>query len=228
VSVRLPAVLGMSCVTGCLVLVGLLHALAGGRVDPVRLTISEYAFGDLGWVFDVAVLGLAGGSALVLVALLRAGLLRWPSRGALSLAVWVAALPVLVAFEKTDWTVGPSMGGDIHRYAGLAAFVALPVAALAVARCADPVLGRCAVVLRSLGRMSFCWLGLIVFGMVLYPVTGLSWWWIVPLGLAERGLALTEVAAVLLLGYAAWRCAGRDGVRHQRRTELPAPTAART
>ena len=162
--VRLPAVLGMLGVAGCLGLVGLLHVLSGDRVDPVRLTISEYALGELGWMFDVAVLGLAAGSALVLLALLRGGLLRWPSRGAVALAVWVAALPVLVAFEKTDWTVGPSVGGNIHRYAGLAAFLALPVAALAVGRRADPVLGRCAVVLRALGRASFCWLALIVSG----------------------------------------------------------------
>lgn len=207
--VRLSAAFGLLAIAGCLVLVGVLHGQAGDRVDPIRLTISEYALGDHGWMFDVGLSALAAGSALVLLALLLAGLLRWPSGGAIALAVWAVALPVLVAFQKADWSVGPSVGGYVHRYACLTAFVALPVAALAAGRRwrADPLIGRLATGLRILGLLSFGWLSSIVFGMLLYPLTGVSWWQIVPLGLVERGLVLTEIAALVLLGCAPWRTA---------------------
>ena len=77
--VRLSAALGVLAVAGCLVLIVLLHAWAG--LDPVWMTLSEYALGPLGWMFDTGVTCLATGSVLVLAALVRARLLRWPSVG---------------------------------------------------------------------------------------------------------------------------------------------------
>lgn len=206
--VRLAAALGLGAVALCAALVGSLHVLAP-QVDPVRRTISEYALGEFGWMFDVAVVGLAVGSVLVLLALVGAGLLgRW-SGGTLALGVWAVALVLVVAFEKTNWSVGPSVSGYIHRYASLAAFVALPVAALAVGRRwrAHPRFGRYAAATRLLGVLSLGWLSTIVLGVVLRPLTGVPWWQFVPLGLVERGLAVTEVAAVLLFGVWAWRAA---------------------
>ena len=184
------------------VMVGLLHVVAAGRVDPVRRTISEYALGEHRWMFDTGVIGLAAGSALVLVALVRAGVLRWPSAGAVLLAVWAVALVVVVAFEKTNWAVGPSAGGYIHRYASLVAFVSLPVAALAAGRRwrGHPDWGRFAAWSRWLGALALLWLGAILLGVVLRPFTGVPWWQFLPLGLVERALALTEVASVVLLG----------------------------
>jgi hypothetical protein len=106
-----PARTGLAAACGivgaglAVVMVGLLHVVAAGQVDPVRRTISEYALGEYRWMFDTGVIGLAAGSALVLVALVRAGVLRWPSAGAVLLAVWAVGLVVVDAFEKTNWAV---------------------------------------------------------------------------------------------------------------------------
>lgn len=204
---RTLAAVGLVGTGTAVVMVGLLHVLAADEANPVRRTISEYALGDLRPLFDVGVLGLAAGSALVLVALVRAGLLRWPSGPALLLATWAVALVVVVAFEKANWSVGPSVGGYIHRYASLAAFVALPLAAIGVGRRwrGDERWGRFAAWSRWLGAVSWLWLGTILLGFLLRPLTGVPWWQFVPLGLVERGLALTEVAAVVVLGLWAWR-----------------------
>ena len=212
--VRLSAGLGFAAIGLCPLLVGALHVLQAGRVDPVRRTISEYALGDHGWMFDVGVIGLAVGSVLVLLALIGVGLLGRSSTGAVALGVWAVTLLVVVAFEKANWSVGPSVGGYIHRYASLAAFVALPVAALALGRRwrRDPLFGWYPIGLRVLGWLSFGWLSTIVLGVALRPLTGVPWWRFVPLGLVERGLAVTEVAAVLLMAAWAWRAAGRRPV----------------
>lgn len=168
---------------------------------------------------DAGVLGLAAGSALVLLALVRAGLVRPASAGGVLLALWVLSLVVAVAFEKTDWSVGPSPGGYVHRYASLAAFASLPVAALAVgARWRrEPLWRRPAAAACWLGACALLWLGTILLGVVLRPFTGVPWWRFVALGLVERGLAATEVAAVVVLGVWAWRAA---------RGPVPAPPGA--
>jgi hypothetical protein len=62
------------------------------------------------------VLGLSAGSALVRLALVRAGILRPWFGAAVLLVVWTVALVVVVAFDKANWSVGPSMGGYLHRY----------------------------------------------------------------------------------------------------------------
>lgn len=51
-----------------------------------------------------------------------------------------------------------------------------------------------------LGVASLAWLAAILLGFALRSVTGVPWWQFVPLGLFERGLALTEVAALLVMG----------------------------
>jgi hypothetical protein len=210
--VRPAVALGYLAVVVGLLLLGLLHPLGAARVDPVRQTLSEYALGELGWMFDLAVSLLSVGSGLLLVALLVTRVMRWPSVGAFAVLVWVVALPVLVAFPKADWSVGPSLSGYVHRYACLAAFVALPVAAWSTGRRwrGDPVFGRAAAWARALAGASYGWLAVIVLGMLLYPLAGLSLWGFVPLGLVERGLGATEVAALLVLGSWAWRASALD------------------
>ena len=80
--------------------------------------------------------------------------------------------------------------------------VALPIAALVLGRRwqRDPQFGRYSVGVRVLGWVSLGWLSTIVLGVALRPLTGVPWWRFLPLGLVERGLALTEVAAVVVLG----------------------------
>ena len=210
--IRSVVALGYLAVGGGLILLGLLHPLAAAQVDPIRQTLSEYALGELGWVFDLAIGALSVGSGLLLIALLVTRTLRWPSADASRPAGMGARAARLVAFQKADWSVGPSLSGYVHRYACLAAFVALPSATAAVGRRyrGDPSFGRAAAWARALAWASFGWLAVIVLGMVLYPLAGLSVWQFAPLGLLERGLGVTEVAALLVLGSWAWRASALD------------------
>jgi hypothetical protein len=194
--VRATVAVGLVGVGLAVVLVGLLHVLYAGDVDPVRRTISEYALRDLGWMFDAGVLALAAGSVAVLIALVKAGLLRWPSFAAVGMLVWAAGMVAVVVFEKTNWAVGPSVSGVIHRYASLVAFLALPVATLVATRGRDGVAWP-----RRLAVAALAWLGAILSGVALRPFSGVPWWQFLPLGVMERGLALTEVAVVVALAF---------------------------
>ncbi|MCE0762684.1 DUF998 domain-containing protein [Pseudonocardia kujensis] len=182
--------------------------LTVGRVDPIRRTISEYALhADLEPLFDAGVLAFAGATLCVLVALVRAGLARAVSGASAGLVLAVAGLVAVVVFEKTNWAVGPSVGGTIHRCASLVAFLTLPVTAILVARRYRRAVAasgpgpwaRNAAWARWLGVASLLWFTPILVGFAQRPFTGVSWWQAVPLGLVERGLALTEVLVVVVL-----------------------------
>ena len=198
---RLGALSGSALVAAGALAVLVLHGLAP-EVDPVRRTVSQYALGPWKPVFDAGVLAVAAGSAAVLAGLVRAGLVRWRSTASTLLAAWSACLVVVVAFEKIDWSIGPTPTGYLHRYASLVAFFCLPTAALMVGRAwrGDARWGRYAAWSRWLGVVSLMWLAPMLLGFVLRPLMGVPWWRFVPLGLFERGVALTEVAAVLVLG----------------------------
>ena len=111
-----------------------LHVVTLEEIDPVRRTLSQYALGPWKPVFDAGVLAVAAGSAAVLAGLVRAGLVRRAGRRRSLLAAWTVCLVVVVAFEKIDWSVGPTPTGYVHRYASLLAFFCLPAAALALGR----------------------------------------------------------------------------------------------
>lgn len=186
----------------CLLAVLAMHLVAPwSRRDPVRRTISEYAVGAGGWAFDAAVLVLVASSVAITVALVRARVVPGRSAAVALLAVWCAGLALVVVFEKTNWSIGPSLSGTIHRYASLAAFLALPAAGLRVARW--PVPGR--RWLRGLSWTAYACFVPIVVAIASRPFTGVPWFRAVPLGLLERGVALAEVAVVLLLALAASR-----------------------
>jgi uncharacterized protein DUF998 len=202
------AVAGTALVVAGSAVVLALHVLAPEN-DPVRRTLSQYALGPWKPAFDAGVLAVAAGSAAVLAGLLRAGLVRRRGAAAVLLAAWCACLVVVVAFEKIDWSVGPTPTGYLHRYASLVAFVCLPAAALALGRAwrTDARWDRFAAWTRGLGVVALAWLAPLLLGFALRPLTGVPWWRFVPLGLFERGLALTEVAAVLVMGLWAARAA---------------------
>jgi hypothetical protein len=132
---RMKAVagLGAACVLASLSLYAALHVMApSADLDWMRRTISQYALMPNGWIFDTATLLLAAGSAAVVTALLRAGVLS--RTAAVALGLWVIGLVGVVWFEKHNWQVGPSMSGDVHRVASVVAFLSLPVGALLAAR----------------------------------------------------------------------------------------------
>jgi hypothetical protein len=192
---------GVALIAAGVVAMLALHVVTFAEIDPVRRTLSQYALGPWKPVFDAGVLAVAAGSAAVLAGLVRAGLA--PLRGAAValLAAWSGCLVVVVAFEKIDWSVGPTPAGYVHRYASLLAFFCLPAAALALGRAWRDHSGRDGFARATwwLGVASLAWLAPILLGFILRRLTGAPWWQFVPLGLFERGLALTEVAALVVL-----------------------------
>ena len=91
-TVRVAAAVGLLGTALAVVLVGLLHIIDAGRVDPVpphdqRLRPPRPRL-------DVRrrVLALAAGSVAVLIALVHAGLMRWPSFAAVGMIIWVAGM----------------------------------------------------------------------------------------------------------------------------------------
>ncbi|MFD9941327.1 DUF998 domain-containing protein [Nonomuraea sp. NPDC059023] len=97
-------------------------------LDPMNVTVSEYAVADRGGVTELgmAILGLG---SFVLLAGLRAagapikGLPQW------LLGVWSGALIVAAAVPTTPIGMDMTTTALIHRYVSVAAFVSLPAAA---------------------------------------------------------------------------------------------------
>ncbi len=202
---------GPGRVEGLVPLAGLLLVAAGSAVmlllhvipptsavDPVRRTLSEYALGDAKWAFDGSLLLISVGSALGFRALARRAP-RPPMTAVVLGAVWTVSLVVLVAFTKTDWAVGPSTGGTIHRYASVAAFLSLPVALLFAARPVFPDRPGWQWAVRGCAVVSLLWFGSIVVGVANMAAGGPPWWRFVPLGLVERMVAFSAVVGLLVL-----------------------------
>lgn len=184
--------------------VGAMHLVAPwSRHDPVRRTISEYAVGPGGWLFDVAVLGLVAATVVVVAALVLRGVVPGRSAAVALFGVWCVGLVLVVVFEKTNWSVGPSLSGSIHRYASLAAFFALPAAGLLVARRHRGERWARWVTVCAMAALA-CFVP-IIGAIALDPVLATPWYRAVPLGLIERALSLAEVAVVVVLGLRAAR-----------------------
>ncbi|MCT2587816.1 DUF998 domain-containing protein [Actinophytocola sp. S1-96] len=169
------------------------------EISAVRRTLSEYALGPSKWVFDASVLLVALGSGLAFYALARHGMVRPLSAGMFFGALWIVSLLVIVYFTKTDWSIGPSLSGTIHRYASVVAFVSLPLAVLSVARAVFPGAPGWRFAARGLGVASLGFFGLILVGVVRMSMGGGPWWRFVPLGLVERAIAFTAVASVVVV-----------------------------
>ncbi|MBB6344980.1 DUF998 domain-containing protein [Nonomuraea muscovyensis] len=189
--------------------------LAGlDRTNPLRRTISEHGLGDQGWVFGVAVALLAAGSVAIGVSLVRTRLAG--VFGTVALMAWSVGLFAVAYFPKHDWSVGPSVSGSIHRAGSLVAFLSLPLAAVIIARpWRHAERRRHALVAFALGLGSVLWVVGIGAMVLVGARNGLPWYRVMPLGLVERGLAVTEVAALVALGVFAARrhpVAGRQQV----------------
>ena len=48
--------------------------------------------------------------------------------------------------------------------------------------------------------VSLAWFGTLIGAWLISPITGVPWYRALPIGLVERGLVLSEVAAVVALG----------------------------
>jgi hypothetical membrane protein len=207
---------GLAATAAGTLAMGALHLLPPAqRIDPIRRTISEYALHETAWLFNLGVLSLALGSLAILLALARADLVRLSSLGGAGLMLWSAGLAAVVYFPKHNWTVGPSASGDIHRMASLAAFIGLPVAAIAIGLAwrRDERWRVCALCTLTCAVAALLLFGMILGAVALQPITGVRWWLAIPLGAVERGLGTAEVATVFTLGW--WAMAGqRTGRRY--------------
>lgn len=169
------------------------------QISVTRQTISEYALSGNSWLFDIAVLLVAAGSA-VLFAMLWAQR-RLPTGAATLGALWTLCLLVIVAVPKANWALvtGFSPGGTLHRAASLVGFLCLPLAVLLAARTAFPESPARRAGARLFAVLSLCWFGAILGAVVVAGATDQRWWQIIPLGLVERGMALTELVALAAL-----------------------------
>lgn len=184
-------------------------------------TISEYVYSSGSWVFNLVVLGLAVGSAALIVGLVRSGLLLRRSAGAVLLAAWVVGLVGVVAFPKHNWAVGPSSSGSIHRLASMVAFLSIPLAVLFVVRRRERHASRAAGAAWWLNVGTLVFLTMLVGAIIYGAVADASWWRVIPLGLVERGIVGFKVASVVALGV--WAIRGR-----RRAAPNPAPTQPST
>jgi Protein of unknown function (DUF998) len=169
------------------------------QISATRRTISEYGLSDHKWVFDLAVILVALGSAAGLAVLHSQR--RLPVPAAILGALWTVGLLVIVAFPKPDWaTVSRAdFGGTLHRIASVVAFVALPLAVLVAARTAFPGSPGRRWLARVLAIASLGWFAVILGAVVVAAVEDGRWWTLIPLGLVERGMALTELLALGVL-----------------------------
>ncbi|GIJ77328.1 Protein of unknown function [Micromonospora phaseoli] len=177
--------LGGIAVAALLAIVG--HLGVDG-LDPVSLTVSDYAVSDSGGIIHVAMLLLAAASAVLIPALRQLGHRGRVAEG--MLAVWAGGL--LVSGLVPTNPPGTEMGtaAYVHRYASVVAFVALPIAGwLLAARL--PTDARVRLGLRALTLASLLLAAAMVWSA--YPGDRAFY------GLIERALILTEVALLTLI-----------------------------
>jgi hypothetical membrane protein len=218
--VHRPARVGLVGVSVAIVLIVALELAYASEFTLVRRTISQHGLGPSGWIFTLALALLAAGSAAIAVSLVRRRLSGAFSAGTAALLVWSIGLLVVGFVPKTDWSLGPSLHGYVHRVGSVIVFVSLPLAALAISArwWRHPHWRWPARLVSLLGAASLLGIGGIAVVIVRATNEGLAWWRVMPLGLVERGLALAEVAALIALGVWAARRAPES-------TEQPARVA---
>ncbi|MFE7418241.1 DUF998 domain-containing protein [Rhodococcus sp. NPDC057529] len=176
------------------------HAVlaTGSRLES---TISAYGLGGGRWIFTLAVLLLAAGSAALLIALVGRRLARWRSSASVAMTLWIIGLVVLAVFPKQDWSQPESIGGSIHRIASMVAFLSLPAAAVLLAR---PWLRHPRHATHARRTLISGAVAIVGFTPLFYAIgvavaTDAQWWNVIALGHSERVLALSEVAILVVI-----------------------------
>ncbi|MEZ0076417.1 DUF998 domain-containing protein [Planotetraspora sp. GP83] len=163
-----------------------------GSLDPVTMTISQYAAEDRGDAIELA-MAILGVSSLALLAgmrAVRAPVEGWPAR---FMAIWSLALIAAAVVPATAAGAGATWQTDVHRCLSAAAFVSVPAAATQlVGRFAEDERWR--PVARLVEWLALAsGLGLAAITYVALPGHG------VMIGLVERMLLTTEVAVLGVL-----------------------------
>ena len=119
--------------------------LLNPQYSPVSEVVSRYVNGTAGWLVTVAVLSIAGGSAVLVALLGRVGAGRWV------LGLWAAGVLVAGVFPADPpgrWS-RPSTAEMVHGTAAWLAFAVFPVAAVLLT-------GRLSALWRA-GRTGLAW-----------------------------------------------------------------------
>ncbi|PRZ41662.1 uncharacterized protein DUF998 [Antricoccus suffuscus] len=202
--VRQLAALSLAGIVVAGIAVAALHFVPPtSRLDPYHETISAYGLSELGWVFNGAVVLLALSSLLLVVALVLDKQLKPLSVGTVMLTLWAVGMAGVAAFEKTNWAIGPSVAGSIHRAASIVAFLALPIGAgwlIGTALRRPVVPGRGLLVAALVFTVSsVVYMGYLVWMVADARSAGAQWWQAIPLGLTERILVVLEVGVLICL-----------------------------
>jgi hypothetical protein len=164
-------------------------------LNPLNVTVSEYAVSDRGGVTEVAMAVLGLGSIILIQALRKAGA---PIKGMPERLMWIwsGALVIAAIIPTTPIGQDLTLTAQIHRYVSVAAFVSLPAAAaLMVPRLAAHEAWK--PIARTVEWLALAGgLGLLAITYVALPGER------VMIGLVERLLLGAEVAVLAVL--AAW------------------------
>ncbi len=189
VAVALAAVVAALLLTGLDLLVGV--------PDGKGRTISAYVYSDAAWVFHTAVWLLVAATITFVVALVRTGLRRPLSPAVVLFALAAVGLVLVAVFPKTDWSVGDSPTGRLHRLGGMLAFLLPPFATLRLTRGAREVSARLARGVAALVLLVLAGVTVLAFGMA---AQGGAWYHAFPLGQVERIVVGALLLALGLLG----------------------------
>ncbi|SNT45546.1 Protein of unknown function [Asanoa hainanensis] len=173
------------------------HIGLGPGYDPLKLTISDYALSNRGVTIEIAMVALAIGAPALLAGLRAVGV---AIRGlpTFLLSIWSVGL-LIAAIIPTDPPSVTTMSNAalIHRYASVAAFVALPIAAAVLAARFTGMGKRLTSTVRSL--CVTCAVGVGLLWYVAFPGGR------VMMGLVERSLVLAEIAILAVLSIGVFR-----------------------
>lgn len=179
-----------------------LDVVVGPGRGPGSSTISAYFYTEWAWLFNAALVALVLGSVALIAGLLRADPQRIRSIGLWLLTVSAVGLALVLIFPKTDWSIGDSLAGRIHRIASLVAFLTAPLGMIALTRRSARPTGRAGHLAQAafwLAIGALAWLTPMVVAAIRMFAGGPPWWRAYPLGLMERGIVGFEIAAMIAL-----------------------------
>ncbi len=173
------------------------HIGLGPGYDPLKLTISDYALSNRGVTIEIAMVALALAVPALLAGLRTVGV---AIRGlpTVLMSIWSVGM-LIAAIIPTDppEVAVMSTAALIHRYASVAAFVALPIAAAVLAARASGLGARLVSTVR--GLCVTCAVGVALLWYVAFPGGR------VMMGLVERSLVVVEIAILTVLSIGVFR-----------------------